>query len=101
MARVMIQNEGKVIEIADNQNLREALLAAKVPLYNGARKLLNCRGHGSCGSCEILVIEGAEKLSARTPAEHKKLKTYDSASRLACQCAILGDEEITINTMAI
>ena len=101
MAKVMIQNEGKTVEIPANANLREALLEAKVPLYNGPRKMLNCRGKGHCCGCEILVIEGAEHLTPRTPAEHKKLKTYDVHSRLACQAAVNGDAEIVINTLAI
>ncbi len=101
MAKVMIQNEGRSIEIADNSNLREALKAAKIPLYNGPRKILNCRGTGHCGSCEILVISGAEHLTPRTAAEHKMLKTYDVHRRLACQVAVNGNETIEINTLAI
>ena len=101
MPKVTIQNEGRTIEIQGNANLREALIAAGAPLYGGARKLLNCRGHGHCGSCEILVIEGADQLTARTPTEHKKLKTYDTCRRLACQCAIMGNSDIVINTLAI
>ena len=101
MAKVFIQNEGRTVEIPNNANLREALMAAKVPVYNGPRKLLNCRGRGHCGSCEILVIEGADQLTPRTAHEHRQLKTYDVHSRLACQTAINGDAEIVINTLAI
>ncbi len=101
MARVTIQNEARTIEVPANSNLRKALMDAKAPLYDGAHKLLNCRGKGMCGSCEILVIAGADQLSPRTPAEHKKLKTYDVHSRLACQCAVIGDGEIEVNTLAL
>ena len=101
MAKVMIQNEGRTIEVPDNTNLRDALKEAKMPLYNGPRKLLNCRGHGHCGSCEILVISGADHLTPRTAAEHKMLKTYDVHRRLACQVAINGAAEIEINTLAL
>ncbi len=101
MAKVTIQNEGHCIEVPNNSNLKEALIAAKMPLYNGPRKLLNCRGHGRCGSCEILVISGAEHLTPRTAAEHRILKTYDPHRRLACQAAVNGDAEIEVNTLAL
>ncbi|MFT7619488.1 MAG: ferredoxin [Planctomycetota bacterium] len=101
MAKVTIQNQGRTVEIADNANLREALKAINVSVYNGPRKLFNCRGKGHCGSCEILVMSGSEHLTPRTVAEHKILKTYDLHRRLACQVAINGDAEIEINTLAI
>ncbi|MCB9831380.1 MAG: (2Fe-2S)-binding protein [Planctomycetes bacterium] len=101
MARVTIQNEARTIEVPANANLRKALLDAKAPLYDGVRKILNCHGHGKCASCEILVIAGADQLSPRTPAEHKKLETYDVHSRLACQCSIIGDGEVVVNSLAL
>ena len=75
-----------------------ASISAKAPLYGGFSKLTNCRGHGFCGTCNVIVIEGAEHLTPRTPAEHKKLQTYDVTRRLACQAAIVGDHDITVNT---
>ena len=98
MPRITIQNEARTIDVPLNANLREALLSAKAPLYGGFSKLTNCRGRGFCGTCNVIVIEGAEHLSPRTPAEHKKLQTYDVTRRLACQTAIVGDNDITVNT---
>ncbi|MCA9319871.1 MAG: (2Fe-2S)-binding protein [Planctomycetes bacterium] len=100
MPKVTIQNLAKTIEVAPNANLREALLAQDVPVYSGFSRLFNCRGKGFCGTCEVLVIEGAEYLTERTPREHKKLKTWDTSRRLSCQCAIIGDHDIIINTGA-
>lgn len=101
MPQVTIQNIGRTIEVAPNANLREALLAAGVPLHGGMSCLLNCRGHGLCGTCEILVIEGAESLTPRTPRELKKLRTWDTSRRLACQSAIIGDHDIVIHSGAL
>ncbi|HGY90162.1 MAG TPA: (2Fe-2S)-binding protein [Planctomycetes bacterium] len=101
MPQVTIQNTAETIEVPPNKNLREALMAAKEPLYDGFHKIVNCHGKGLCASCEVLVIEGAEHLTERTPKEVKKLKTWDATRRLACQCAIIGDKDITINTLAL
>lgn len=95
-----IQNEGRQVKLEANENLRDACLRTGIALYKGARKALNCRGMGHCGSCEVLVVEGAYDLTERTPAEHKKLKTYDPCRRLACQAAVIGEADITINTLA-
>lgn len=95
----MIQNEARVVEVAPNANLREALLKEGTELYKGIGRLLNCRGRGLCGKCDVLVIEGEAELTERTPREISKLKTYDPSRRLACQCAVIGDGEITVNTL--
>ncbi len=99
MSKIQIQNEARHIEVEANANLRDAVLANDADLYSGCGNILNCRGHGFCGKCEVLVIEGAAELTERTPREISKLKTYDPSRRLACQCAVIGDGEITINTL--
>ncbi len=99
MSEVTIQNEGRIIQVSPNTNLRKALLQAKVGLYSGMENIFNCHGAGMCGTCEVVVIKGAEHLTERTPREMRKLKTYDRCLRLSCQCAIIGDGNITLNTM--
>lgn len=98
MPRITIQNEARTVDVPLNANLRKALLEAKAPLYGAFTKLFNCRGGGRCGTCNVIIIEGAENLSPRTAAEHKKLQTYDVTRRLACQATIIGDADITVNT---
>ena len=99
MPRLTIQNEGRTFDVAPNANLRKAILEHQGSLYPGPWKWLNCRGRGFCGSCEVLVIEGAEHLTERTPAEHRKLKTWDVCRRLSCQCAIIGDAHVVVNSL--
>ena len=99
MPKIMIQNEARRIDAKPNANLREAVLEGDAELYNGCGRILNCRGHGFCGKCEVLVIDGAAELTERTPREISKLKTYDSSRRLACQAAVIGETEITVNTL--
>ncbi|GAP97992.1 2Fe-2S iron-sulfur cluster-binding protein [Leptolyngbya sp. NIES-2104] len=79
------------------KNLREFLLSQQVELYNGKASLINCHGHGTCGTCAV-AIQGAvseptsiEKFRMNVPP-HKGL---DSGRRLACQVKVLGDIEVT------
>jgi len=98
MAEITIQNEALTIDVSANANLREALAKSGISVYSGPSRLLNCHGHGLCGTCEVLVIEGAENLSERTPREIRKLRTYDRHRRLACQAAVVGDGHVVLHT---
>jgi ferredoxin len=68
-------------------NLRMVLLKNKVELYNGAAKVINCQGLGTCGTCAV-EIEG----SVSEPSAMEKLRApLLKARRLACQTSVLGD----------
>ena len=81
-----------VSEVTKASVLREVALGDKVPLYAGMSKLLNCDGIGNCGTCRVVIEQGAELLSERTDAERKKLKGKGDDNRLACQCLIGGPD---------
>ena len=53
---------------------------------------------GSCGTCIIDVLQGADHLSARSELEAKKLKGKPASFRLACQtvCEGRGDECVAL-----
>ncbi|KAE8783616.1 photosynthetic NDH subunit of subcomplex B 3, chloroplastic [Hordeum vulgare] len=56
------------------------------------RKLMNCGGGGSCGTCIVEIIDGKELLSPRTDAENRYLKKKPESWRLTCQ-TIVGNKE--------
>ena len=86
----------QTIECLEGANLRSVLVRARLPLYTRASAALNCRGHGTCGTCAVR-IEGA--VSEPTAAETRRLRLpphdLDSGLRLACQVKVLGDLEVT------
>ena len=87
---------GQSVECPPGANLRMVLVRARLPLYTSAARALNCRGSGVCGTCAV-AVEG--EVSEPTPAELRRLALppHDASSglRLACQCKVLGDLEVT------
>jgi ferredoxin len=92
----VVRFAGQSIECLAGSNLRVVLLRARLPLYNDAAQALNCRGRGVCGTCAVR-IEGP--VSEPTAAERMRLRLPphdpDAGLRLACQCNVLGDLEVT------
>eukprot|EP00238_Polyblepharides_amylifera_P006504 CAMPEP_0196585458 /NCGR_PEP_ID=MMETSP1081-20130531/50712_1 /TAXON_ID=36882 /ORGANISM="Pyramimonas amylifera, Strain CCMP720" /LENGTH=134 /DNA_ID=CAMNT_0041906999 /DNA_START=544 /DNA_END=948 /DNA_ORIENTATION=+ len=70
--------------------LRNVLLENNVELYNNWGKIMNCGGGGSCGTCVVEVLEGADQLSAKEGVEVKLLKKKPENYRLACQTVCEG-----------
>jgi ferredoxin len=97
MPKVTIANEKKEIEVPAGANLRDALRKEGTQVYSGISKYLNCLGHGSCGTCRLLVKKGMENLSAKGFMERftlgRMLATigHEEEMRLACQVAVNGD----------
>jgi ferredoxin len=91
-----IEFAGKSVECPQGANLRLVLLRARLPLYHGAARALHCRGFGTCGTCAVR-IEGqvseptaVERIRFRLPPHDR-----ESGLRLACQCTVLGDLNVT------
>jgi ferredoxin len=97
MPKVTIANEKKEIEVSPGTNLRDALRKEGINVYTGLARYLNCLGHGSCGTCRVLVKKGMENLSAKGKMERftlgRMLATigHEDEMRLACQVAVSGD----------
>ena len=102
MPKVVISNEKREIEIPAGSNLRLELLKADVQVYPGVNKVLNCRGHGTCGTCRVIVKKGMENLSPKGLQEKIRLGLslasigHEDTMRLACQTAVNGDCEIVV-----
>ncbi|MNJ93320.1 2Fe-2S ferredoxin-5 [compost metagenome] len=69
----------------------KALLDAGLPVAS------SCDGDGVCAKCKMIVLEGAENLSAPNETEDflKETNNLDKNVRISCQTEILGD--ITIH----
>jgi ferredoxin len=89
--RVVLESTGRVLEAPYNANLRELMLRDDARLYYGAAVLFNCRGRARCGTCAVMVVDGAEALSPKTPAEKLRLGDARPEIRLACQTNVRGD----------
>jgi len=76
------------LEIPTGTGLLDSLLTKKFNV------LMACGGKGLCATCHVKVRDGMDKLTNRTERERMTLSFItgtDEASRLACQCRILGD----------
>jgi ferredoxin len=97
MPKVLFLKEKKEIEVPLGANLRQEALKAGIQVYRGLARYLNCRGHGTCGTCRVLIKKGMENLSPKTCIERftlaRMLATigHEEEMRLSCQVRVLGD----------
>ncbi len=101
MPKVTFVREKKTVECPEGANLREVALENGVELYKGVHRYLNCRGHGLCGKCAVVVRSGVENLSPPTVIEKIRIALMpflpigrEGRLRLACQSRVLGDVEV-------
>jgi ferredoxin len=96
VAMPVVRFAGAEVECDVGANLRRVLLEARLPLYNPPMKIIHCRGFGTCGTCAV-KIEG--DVSPMTSIERWRLgfrpHRADAGLRLACQCEVRGDLELT------
>lgn len=82
----------KEVEVKAYESILDASLRSGIPHYHV------CGGHARCSTCRVLIIEGAQNLSApndREAALKDKLGLSDDI-RLACQTFVLS-EPVTVN----
>jgi ferredoxin len=89
---------GRTVSCEDGARLRSVLLETGLDPHNGRSSLLNCRGHGTCGTCAVSVSapDGDDPdVSAVGVRERARLSfpphSLDSGLRLACQTRVHGD----------
>nr|WP_267635639.1 2Fe-2S iron-sulfur cluster binding domain-containing protein [Halovenus rubra] len=58
----------KEIECETGAILRDVLREADLSAHNGRATILNCRGHGSCGTCAVTVSGDVSRHSRREKA---------------------------------
>ena len=72
-------------------------------LANGIELPHECGGNCACTTCHVVVLEGAEQLSAPEEVELDRVSTADGwtpESRLGCQ-ALLSGGEVTVRIVAV
>ncbi len=83
---------GETVTVDRGTVLRDALRDAGLSVHNGGAAALNCRGHGSCGTCAVAI---SGETSRPTRRERLRLSVPphdpDSGLRLACQTRVEGD----------
>ncbi|MEF8886544.1 MAG: 2Fe-2S iron-sulfur cluster binding domain-containing protein [Haloarculaceae archaeon] len=88
------------VECAAGETLRDALLAADLPVHNGPR-LVSCHGHGTCGTCAV-AVEGSVDPPEPEGRERARLSVPphapDSGLRLACQVTVEDDCQVRKGT---
>lgn len=69
------------------QTILEASLEAGIPAAHA------CGGHARCSTCRVLILDGLNHCSARTPEEETLSRHlhFDCSTRLACQTRISGN----------
>jgi ferredoxin len=103
MPKITFVKEKKEIEVPAGANLRDEARKAGIQTNPGLFKFVNCMGHGTCGSCHLLVKKGMENLSKKGVMEKLTLLRMFSAighedeMRLACQCSVNGDCTVETN----
>lgn len=91
-----VEFRGEEIECEEDAVLRDVLVGAGLTPHNGRADALNCRGHGTCGTCAV-AVEG--EVNETTDAERRRLSLPphdpDDGLRLACQTRVQGDVSVT------
>jgi ferredoxin len=91
MPTITLVREGRTLEVPDGANLREVLLANGIAVYRSPDDIVNCRGHGLCGTC-LVEVEPLSALTGVTFREKAKLWQYEGRPmRLSCQAKVQGD----------
>lgn len=94
MARIVIRNLGKSVEVKDfSKSILHLVQEARIDWMHA------CGGKGRCTTCKIIILEGDEHLAPLTRAEsgYQKQGLLLENERLACQAKISGDIIIDVS----
>ncbi|HJU87473.1 MAG TPA: 2Fe-2S iron-sulfur cluster-binding protein [Gemmatimonadota bacterium] len=85
-ARVRFLPSGRETSVASGSFLTTAAVRAGVEIVH------DCDGQGVCGTCQVLVEEGAPALSPPDPREREQLGSrLEHGWRLCCLAIVEGD----------
>jgi 2Fe-2S ferredoxin len=88
MPRITFVNDGRVVSAVEGSTLLAAALSGEVPIGH------TCGGEGSCSTCRVAVLSGAENLS---PINLNEVAyCLGPGERLACQAHLTGDVAVRV-----
>ncbi|MES3039250.1 MAG: 2Fe-2S iron-sulfur cluster-binding protein [Bdellovibrionota bacterium] len=91
---ILVQRGYEVIHVVNlkDKTLLQNLLAKKIDLE------ASCGGNGTCGTCKVKVIEGAENLTGPTELEieFRADRGFGADERLSCQAHCDGPVRLSI-----
>ena len=85
----------RLVECRPGESILPAALRAGVPFAHA------CGGNGTCSTCRIVVVEGHQSCSERTPREQAIADRlgFGPQFRLACQTSVRG--EVTVRRLVL
>jgi adenylate cyclase len=95
MPNVCILPERTAVDCGGSEALLRAALRAGIPFAHA------CGGNAICSTCRVVVVEGADGCSPRTPKERTvadRLR-FGPELRLACQMRVTGD--VTVRRLVL
>jgi ferredoxin, 2Fe-2S len=88
MPKIVFLNEGRRAEVAAGTSVLDAAVSLRVPIGRV------CGGGGTCSTCRVEVVVGAEHLSQIQ--ENEIAYQLGPAIRLGCQARIEGDVGVRV-----
>ncbi|MBN8554280.1 MAG: (2Fe-2S)-binding protein [Deltaproteobacteria bacterium] len=91
MPKIVLQPQNLVLEAPKRCNLLAFLQSQGIAVGSA------CGGKGLCASCKVSVLNGEKNLSRPNDREIElnSRNNLQLKERIACQCKVLGDIEIT------
>jgi ferredoxin, 2Fe-2S len=93
MARIVIRNLGKSVEVKDfSKTILHHVQAAHIDWMHA------CGGNGRCTTCKARVLSGGQNLSSITAAErnYQQQGMLSHHERLICQAKLSGDVTLDV-----
>ncbi len=92
---VYVLPDQRLVECRPGESILPAALRAGVPFAHA------CGGNGKCSTCRIVVVEGHQSCSERTPREQAIADRlgFGPQFRLACQTSVRG--EVTVRRLVL
>ncbi len=71
----------RIVEASHEESLLEAGLREGLEISH------SCGGHGTCGTCRVLIVEGLDQMAPRSEAEEELAtdRKFKPNERLCCQ----------------